>query len=1006
MTDVPRFPHADLIFRLRGLTMGATVLVVGAHPDDEETGVLAYLCRGRAVRAVYWSATRGEGGQNRVGPERGPALGIIRSWESLAARQVDGGEVLYGPFYDFGFVKTADAALERWGHDQVVLEIARAIRLVQPQVVISRWSGGPADGHGHHRAIGLATSEAFDAAADAGLPGLDPARYPPWQAAKLYQSVAGDWQPGEDWDSGTRNPAYDEAGFVRVNAGAVDAVTGSTYEEVATESRNRHRSQGLAFLPARGDYFYYLRLARSLVGGSEPETDVFDGLDPTLAGLADALGGSPALRARLEQAGEAAQAAVGKFRPHQPGEAAGDVLLVVDALRQAEVLVEAAHWPGRAAALQAMQHKIGAASEVAAACLGISAECEVDRAHATPGQAVRLTSRLWTTGELAGEAVAELQLPGNWGKHHFPVPVREGTEFGEMRSVDVELPVPDDAPFSTPYWLRRPRSPYRYAWPDDGPLGRAFDEPMVSAVWHVSVEGRELTLVRPARRREACPGGYRELPLAILPPVALRPQEAHVFLPATTSSQRLELRIGVETIEAGGDPSALTMAVPEGWAVHPVAATLQPATPGSQQSVAVEVVVPPMLGDAVHQLSCLVRRGDRGYGVTLNPVRLAGPGAGPVNAANCAAETLVVAEASVAVHVIDAAFVRTLRYGYLPGADESILAALARFELDVTVIDGDDLPYTDLHQYDALVVGPNAYVMRDGVARGAAQLLAYVERGGTLIVQYQTYPYEAPGLAPFPVRYHRPHDRVTLPDAPVTVLDAAHPALTSPNKITAEDFEGWVHDRGMYFLGEFDPRYTALLACHDPGENPQPGGLLIAPYGQGTFVYAGYSFFRQIPAGVPGAIRLFANLLGLPETKILERMERLRTIELFSSLDETQAYQVARVMSERYWNEGEVLCRQGDGDSDLFVIRHGEIEVLKEAADGSSRRVYLAGPGEAVGELALLADIPRSATLQAVGPVTALVMRGGDFRRLMERQPEISSRLVTILARKLAGSGS
>src|SRR5918992_2142236 len=296
--------NAELAYRLRALPMGAAVVHVGAHPDDEEAGLMAYLSRGMGARTVYWSATRGEGGQNRTGSERAEALGVIRTWESLDARALDGGEVLYGPFYDFGFSRSGEEALSRWNRREVLREMVRAIRLVQPLVLISRWRGGPEDGHGHHQAIGLAVAEAFDAAGDgAAFPELRAAGLPPWQPRKLYSSAVGDWQPGEEFTFGAQLPDLDRQRFLRINTGEFDPISGRTYQELAWIGVNRHQSQAMAFLPVRGDYFAYYRLDRSFVETTEPEAGFFDGLDPTLPGLPQKAGSAvPPLPEGLEEA--------------------------------------------------------------------------------------------------------------------------------------------------------------------------------------------------------------------------------------------------------------------------------------------------------------------------------------------------------------------------------------------------------------------------------------------------------------------------------------------------------------------------------------------------------------------------------------------------------------------------------------------------------------------------------------------------------------------------------
>lgn len=361
------------------------------------------------------------------------------------------------------------------------------------------------------------------------------------------------------------------------------------------------------------------------------------------------------------------------------------------------------------------------------------------------------------------------------------------------------------------------------------------------------------------------------------------------------------------------------------------------------------------------------------------------------------------APATVAVHLIEAEFVRRLRYAYIPGADEEILKALEPFGLDVTLLAPEELSYSDLSLFDTIVVGPNAYLVSDDVRRNAARLLEYVERGGTLIVQYQAYGYEGTGWAPHPFRYHQPHDRVTSPEAPVTLLDPDHPVLSVPNRVTPEDFEGWVHDRGLYFFGEWDKRYVPLLESADPGQEPQRGGLVVASHGRGTYVYAAYSFFRQIPEGVPGAIRLFANLLGLAEARILERVERVRHLSLFSFMKDPQLYEVARLMSERWPDAGEYLCHRGDRGRELYIVLDGGIEVIK-GEEGAEMAVHVAGPGEVVGELSVLTDLPRSATLRAANDTKILVMRGTHFREFLREHAGLSERVMSLLARELGSA--
>ena len=969
---------------------------------------MAYLSRGLGARTVYWSATRGEGGQNRTGSERGEALGVIRTWESLDARALDGGEVLYGPFYDFGFSRSGEDALARWDRRAVVRELVRAIRLVQPLVLISRWRGGPEDGHGHHQAIGLVVAEAFEAAGDpAAFPELRAAGLPAWRPRKLYRSAVGDWQPGEEIEFGDRRAELERDDILRINTGTFDPISGRSYQELAWIGVNRHQSQGMAFLPARGDYFSYYRLDRTLLGKAEHEEGMFDGLDPTLPGLPEHTGSSVAgLREVLETASDHARAAGAAYRPDRPVDAGLAALEGLAELRRCRELAAEERDEDVSQALdRALDRKIRDFEETTARCLAIDLECLIDRRRLTPGSRPRVTSRLRTSADRSIDgADMTLVVPDGWTARVADGPREERDSDGSLVLTEsFEVSVPTSAALSPPYWLRQPPGTYRYAWPDGGPLGMPFDDPLISAACRVGIGRHELDITSPAMHRETFVGGFRELAPAVFPPVALRPRERRVLLPAAEREGRLELELAVRSMrdEVAGTVRA---EVPPGWGVHPTARDLSFDRVGQVHTVRFEVTIPADAKPGIHRIGYRMESDDRDYDIVLQPVRRRAPGlAGPVDETNCVAETFILAPAAVSIHLIEARFLKRLRVASIPGAGEDFLPSLRHFGIDMTGLTPEELSYRDLSLFDAIVVGPNAYLVHDDVRHNAARLLEYVERGGTLVCQYQGYGYQQPGLAPYPFRFRQPHDRVTSPDAPVTVLDPEHLALSVPNPIGPEDFDGWVHDRGLYFFGQWDKRYVPLLESGDPGQEPQRGGLLVAPYGRGTYAYAAYSFFRQIPDGVPGAVRLFANLLGLAEARILERAEQARNIPLLASLTDEQLYEVARLMSERWLDAGTLLCRQGDRGSELYMVLQGEVQVVKDEG-GSEEVVYVAGIGDVVGELAAIADLPRSATLRAGTDVRILVMRGSHFRDFLRQHKDLAERITILLARRLASS--
>lgn len=479
--------------------MAGSILHIGAHPDDEDIGMVAYMARKFGVRVVYWSATRGEGGQNRIGPYQGAALGVYRTWESLSARMVDGGEALFGAFIDFGFSKNAAEALNKWGRERTVREIVRAIRLVQPAIVIGRWQGTPGDGHGHHQAIGEATLEAFEAAGDpASFPELGEQGLAPWQPRKLYLSTMGDWQPGEAVEFGQILPAFERDGVVRLNSGEYDPIAGRTYQEQAWIGFNAHQTQAMGVVPALDNFYYYYSLHTSLVAVPPKETSFYDNLDPTLTGLADYPGyHSTFLRARLAEIKARASAALERYRPEDPLAAARPLLEGVSLLRDLQSALP--QQPFEAEVKRALGHYLARKTvdfEITAAnCLGLRLECLTDDAHITPGQSFHLSARLWNhRGVRLDQIDFSPHLPEAWT---VQVTQAAGTETDLCR-VAYTVTAAETAELSCVYWLREPAQAYCYTWPAGEPASRPFASSLVEVACRVTLGHHHLYLHQPA----------------------------------------------------------------------------------------------------------------------------------------------------------------------------------------------------------------------------------------------------------------------------------------------------------------------------------------------------------------------------------------------------------------------------------------------------------------------------------------------------------------------------
>lgn len=870
-------PNSELLYLLRRLPMAGTVLHIGAHPDDEDVGLMAYLARKEGVRAVYWSATRGEGGQNRIGPYTGTRLGIYRTWESQKARAVDGGEALFGSLIDFGFSKHGAEALEKWGWERTVREIVRAIRLVQPQIVIGRWNGTERDGHGHHQAIGEATLAAFGAAGDPSqFPELRSQGLAPWQPAKLYYSTMGDWQPGEDVEFGKRNPELERFGTLRLNTGEFDPIAGRTYQEQAWIGFNAHQTQAMGIPPEPGNFYYYYLRHQSLVSTPEQETSFYDGLDPSLTGLADFLGqGCRSLRAYLAEIKGLADAAIDLYQPMNPLAAAQPLCEGVSLLRELQQKIQELAFSDdtRQALQQSITWKLSEFEAAATRCLGLRLEALSDDARITPGQRFQLSAKLWHPQTVSVDQVDfSPRIPPGWSVQQIDLPDTSlSGEQAQLHEMRYTITAAKNSALACPYWLREASDAvhYYYAWPTDRPTSSAFDEPLVQVSCTVTLGHHQLHLSQSAVLREGFAGGYRELPMAIIPPISIHPEAQRLQLQLQKEEQTLSLYVVVRSnMEHSGVDGTLSLQVPDGWQVEPQQVALAMGPVGNSRSLRFTVVIPAHTKLGSYSLRYVIQSGGRAYDVVLDEVRLGTPGLPKLpDEATCIQEVLITQLAEVTLQILDIKFIPNLSYAYVAEANDEIIVALEHFGLDFHLVTDQEMAFLDLTQFDAVIIGPNAYLVRDELRKNAARFLDYVEQGGTLIVQYQAYDYQDHGFTPYPFQYHQPHDRVTYEDTPVDILVPDHPLVNQPNQITEADFDNWVIERGLYFFGNWDPRYEPIFACNDPNEQLKKGGMLFAPYGRGTYIYAAYSFFRQLPEGIPGALRLFANLLAWPATR-------------------------------------------------------------------------------------------------------------------------------------------
>ncbi|MFL5382202.1 MAG: PIG-L family deacetylase [Longimicrobiaceae bacterium] len=809
---------AALGLALRRLGTTRRVLMVGAHPDDENTALLAALALEDGADVAYLSLTRGDGGQNGIGPELGEALGVLRTEELLAARRVDGARQFFGRAYDFGFSKSADEAFRHWPRRELLADAVGVIRLWRPDVVIAVFSGTPRDGHGQHQVSAIIAREAFDAAGDStAFPEQLRAGLAPFRPRKFYRSFF----------------APNDSATVRIAAGGLDPLVGRSPYQLAAASRSRHRSQDMGAPESAGPRFGYL-VRRVPAPAAEPS--IWAGLDTTLSARDPRFAAYDRTVAEIR-----ASASV-----LDPG-------ALVERLSAAAALLAA---PGGSDDVRrAAADELGDVRRALALAAGIELDAVADAQRIVPGQEFGVEVSLWNGGTRAVSVDAlEPLLPAGWTATRVDSAASTEVEGGAVLRRRYRVRVPADAAPTEPYFLRQPRDGDLYRWPDDWSVrARPFEPAPVRAAARVRVAGAGLPLEREATFRMVDPRqGELRRPVLVVPAVSVLLEPETSVLPTGRAPRPLRFRLRLTAAGPRPVSGAWRLALPAGWRAEPDGGRMTLA-PGEPRGLEVSVIAPAGVRPAGFPVSAVFtadggERYTRGLQLVDYPHIRARP---------------IYHDAASTVRAFDVRVPAGLKVGYVTGAGEEGPGILSQLGITPAVLTADSLAGANLSRYDVIVTGIRAYEVRPDLAASNARLLEYVRNGGTLIVQYNKYEMVQGGFNPFSLTLASPHDRVTDEAAPVRVLQPASPVFTWPNRIGDADWEGWEQERGLYFAHTWAPEYTPLLEMHDPGEAPLRGGLLLAKYGRGTYVYTGLAFFRQLPAGVPGAWRLFANLLAL-----------------------------------------------------------------------------------------------------------------------------------------------
>ena len=841
---VPRMGTAGILHHILALRTTASVLLVGAHPDDEDSAFIARAARGDHARVGYLSLTRGEGGQNAIGSELFDALGVIRTEELLQARTLDGGDQFFGREFDYGFSKTLQEAAAHWGERAVLEDIVRIIRLYRPLVVYSVFSGTPQDGHGHHQITGRLTPLAFRAAAD-------PTQFPeqiaqglrPWQARKLYR--------------GTGSSAY---GFapgttVRVEEGELDPLLGRSYEEIAAEGRSQHRTQGMGAPELHGSLQSGLALMESTVPAGPVETGVFDGIDTSIPGLAALTGLPPgALRKELGDIDAAVDKALDSYSvlsPENSIPALAEALTSIRAAREAIRTVDASP-EARADADFLLALKEKDATLALQGASGITVDFLSDTETVAAGETFFSTVRVFLSRpQVTKIDTVAVRAPNGWASESAQPGAPGPSPFPESadRTEQFKLTVPAGAPSSQPYWLTVPRDGQVFSWPSLAPKGAPFDPPPVTAVVQAEIGGVAVSLSQPLQYRlvDQVRGELRRN-VDVVPPVTLSFETPLELVPLETRGKPRRVSVVLQSNSQDPVEGRVQFDLPPGWTISPAEPSFAIPRKGGHATLACAVTPGARAASGTYTLHARALVGGRGFDQALRVI--AYPHIQTHRMYAPAVERFCVLDLKVSPVTV----------GYVMGSGDEVPEALRRMGLAVVLLDEGALSSADLSQFGTIVAGINASAARPDFVASMPRILDYVQKGGTLIVQYQHPDYVQRNLAPFPAQMAA---RVTDETAPVSILVPGNPVFTAPNRIGPDDFLGWVQDRDLYALTAFDERFTALLESHDPGEPPQRGGEVYARLGKGQYVYTAYAWFRQLPAGVPGAYRLFANLVSL-----------------------------------------------------------------------------------------------------------------------------------------------
>jgi LmbE family N-acetylglucosaminyl deacetylase len=803
---------AEIRLRMKKLNFLGAVLYVAAHPDDENTRAIAWLVNEQLAATAYLSLTRGDGGQNLIGPEIRDLLGLIRTQELLAARRIDGGQQFFTRANDFGFSKSATETFEIWPKAEILSDVVRVIRTFQPDVILTRFPPDERAGHGQHTASAILAQEAFALTNDPHYHPEQVKELGVWHAERLLLNT-GRW-----WNQTVNE---NTPGIVSLNLGSYNALLGKSYSEIAATSRSQHKSQGFGSSARRGDALDFFEY----VNGEKPAKTLFDNVNTSWSRLK----GGEKVQPLVDQA----------IREYREENAAASVPVLLQVRRAIQSLSPSV-WRAR---------KLDEVNQLIKDCLGLFVESTASAYWTAPGQPVISAFEIVNR---SGIPVTLTHVRSSFIGYDTATAIELRNNSALTLKTAKRLSA--DLTYSDPYWLRAPHTEGMFAVPDPTLIGKPENDPAVTVTFDFQVQGEPFTQAVPLVFKWNDPvKGEQVRPFEIVPPVFVNlAKPVYLF----RDVQPVQVAVLMKSAIDGGIAGNLKLDLPDGWRAEPVTVPFELKKKGEEKSFSFQVF--PGKEETTSTINAVAEVAGKRFDRALHTIQYD----------HIPTQTLLPKATAKALRL-------DLKkeggvVAYIQGAGDEVPASLRNMGYEVWEMKDEEVTPANLKRVDAVVLGVRALNTNDRIRHFMPDLLRYVNEGGTMVVQYNNnfeLAIDADKFSPYPITLSR--DRITEENSEVQILAPQNAVLNKPNVVTKKDFDGWVQERGLYYPSSWDSHYEAILSGHDKGEQPHNGGLLVAPYGDGYYVYTGLSFFRELPEGVPGAYKLFANLVSLGQEKKL-----------------------------------------------------------------------------------------------------------------------------------------